>query len=420
MTENTNTLTTDNTEAKNILGAAQEDAAFDKILKFKKGAYLIGDDPVPLGTEYLAHAVAWTKTWTKFADDKVVWRKVYRVAHGERPPQREDLDDLDETKWPRGRDGRPLDPYVFQYLLPLENLTTGEVLIFVTPSIGGRQAVSALCKEYAKRKIKGQNGQPIIQLAVGEMPTKNFGNVPCPVFEIVSWDDTGDGLAATEASLAAAIPVQPTLSTKKAAAKNNMTIWTTKFRSEDFAGCRCQRQPATLLGDHMADNIGAFPSLQTVARALGGEINGGQVLAPGPGHRHTIEACRSSWTLVHPMDFLSTASALTIQLCAAIMCASGLTFPPSSQTAVAVVAGQPKTWSECCSKRWRSRPPANRRASLSRQFDYRDSDDTLLYQVLKYDPKDFSQRRPDGKGRWIWKLSRPACPLSLAGNIKIS
>ena len=34
----------------------------------------------------------------------------------------------------------------------------------------------------------------------------------------------------------------------------------------------------------MADNIGAFPSLQTVAKALGGEISGGQVLAPGPGH----------------------------------------------------------------------------------------------------------------------------------------
>ena len=34
----------------------------------------------------------------------------------------------------------------------------------------------------------------------------------------------------------------------------------------------------------MADSIGAFPSLQTVAKALGGEVNGGQVLAPGPGH----------------------------------------------------------------------------------------------------------------------------------------
>ena len=34
----------------------------------------------------------------------------------------------------------------------------------------------------------------------------------------------------------------------------------------------------------MADTIGALPSLQTVARALGGEINNGQILAPGPDH----------------------------------------------------------------------------------------------------------------------------------------
>ena len=40
----------------------------------------------------------------------------------------------------------------------------------------------------------------------------------------------------------------------------------------------------------MADNIGAFPSLQTVAKALGGEINNGQVLAPGPGHSAATEA----------------------------------------------------------------------------------------------------------------------------------
>ena len=30
--------------------------------------------------------------------------------------------------------------------------------------------------------------------------------------------------------------------------------------------------------------IGAFPNMQSLAAALGGEVNGGQVLAPGPGH----------------------------------------------------------------------------------------------------------------------------------------
>jgi len=81
-------------EAENILGAAQEEAGFEKFLKFKKGDFFIGDELVPLGTKYIAHVIGWTRCWIKFVDDEVVERKTYRVALGERPPEREDLDDL--------------------------------------------------------------------------------------------------------------------------------------------------------------------------------------------------------------------------------------------------------------------------------------------------------------------------------------
>jgi archaellum biogenesis ATPase FlaH len=37
-------------------------------------------------------------------------------------------------------------------------------------------------------------------------------------------------------------------------------------------------------------------------------------------------------------------------------------------------------------------------------YDYTDEAGTLLYQVVRYIPKDFRQRRPDGTGGWIWKL----------------
>ena len=37
-------------------------------------------------------------------------------------------------------------------------------------------------------------------------------------------------------------------------------------------------------------------------------------------------------------------------------------------------------------------------------YDYMDSTGKLLYQVVRYNPKDFRQRRPDGKGGWIWNL----------------
>jgi len=39
-------------------------------------------------------------------------------------------------------------------------------------------------------------------------------------------------------------------------------------------------------------------------------------------------------------------------------------------------------------------------------YDYTDEAGKLLFQVVRYDPKDFRQRRPDGKGGWIWNLER--------------
>jgi 5S rRNA maturation endonuclease (ribonuclease M5) len=39
-------------------------------------------------------------------------------------------------------------------------------------------------------------------------------------------------------------------------------------------------------------------------------------------------------------------------------------------------------------------------------YPYNDESGHLLFQVVRYsDPKDFRQRRPDGKGGWVWKLN---------------
>jgi hypothetical protein len=54
------------------------------------------------------------------------------------------------------------------------------------------------------------------------------------------------------------------------------------------------------------------------------------------------------------------------------------------------------------------RRPARR---LVAQYAYRDEDGTLLYEVCRFDPKDFRPRRPDGQGGWLWGLgdARRAC-----------
>ncbi|HSW63972.1 MAG TPA: AAA family ATPase [Dissulfurispiraceae bacterium] len=47
--------------------------------------------------------------------------------------------------------------------------------------------------------------------------------------------------------------------------------------------------------------------------------------------------------------------------------------------------------------------PDNKRHEVA-AYDYTDETGTLLYQTVRYEPKDFRQRRPDGNGGWIYSL----------------
>ena len=42
---------------------------------------------------------------------------------------------------------------------------------------------------------------------------------------------------------------------------------------------------------------------------------------------------------------------------------------------------------------------------LIASYDYKNETDKLLYQVCRFEPKDFRQRRPDGHGGWVWNLN---------------
>lgn len=46
----------------------------------------------------------------------------------------------------------------------------------------------------------------------------------------------------------------------------------------------------------------------------------------------------------------------------------------------------------------------NGKATISDTYDYVDEHGDLLSQVVRFSPKGFRQRRPDGRGRWTWKL----------------
>lgn len=48
------------------------------------------------------------------------------------------------------------------------------------------------------------------------------------------------------------------------------------------------------------------------------------------------------------------------------------------------------------------RPAKQQPRRIIATYDYTDANSELLYQVVRYDPKGFRQRRPDGHGGWTW------------------
>ena len=49
-------------------------------------------------------------------------------------------------------------------------------------------------------------------------------------------------------------------------------------------------------------------------------------------------------------------------------------------------------------------PKADAGRRIVATYDYHGEDGALLFQVVRFDPKDFRQRRPDGAGGWEWHV----------------
>ncbi len=45
-----------------------------------------------------------------------------------------------------------------------------------------------------------------------------------------------------------------------------------------------------------------------------------------------------------------------------------------------------------------------RKPRIVATYDYTDADGRLIFQVVRFEPKDFRQRRPDGAGGWVWNM----------------
>ena len=151
-------------------------------------------------------------------------------------------------------------------------------------------------------------------------------------------------------------------------------------------------------------DISALSDLQALARALGGVVNGGQVLAPGPGHSATDRSLSIKLDSGAPDGFLVHSFAADD----AILCRDyvrekiGLSpFRPNGRGRRISDASIMAAVMAAAAAQSRNDKP---KGGIVATYDYTDADGKLLYQVVRYEPKDFRQRRPDGNGGWTWKL----------------
>jgi hypothetical protein len=157
------------------------------LLKFKKDEhFVLGADKVAEGTEFLAHVREVRKGWSKFENKKLVEEKSGKPVLGFVLPEREELGDTDPKKWPKNDAGAHTDPWVKQAFLPLENVATGQIVVFVSSSQGGMGAIATLCGAAARNLHRGN---PRIKLRVGSYKHPKFGRVQIPEFTVVGWDD---------------------------------------------------------------------------------------------------------------------------------------------------------------------------------------------------------------------------------------
>jgi hypothetical protein len=149
----------------------EETSSSDPKLLYKKRVWYLRGDVVPMGREFIAYPMDAMRGLAKWEDDHVVDQRVGRIA---------DKFKINRDDLPADEDWKP------QYVLPLEDPETGEVILFVSCSTGGKIGVERLIKATA-RAVKKRTGEitPLIRLSTGTFPSTDFGTIDCPDFEIV-------------------------------------------------------------------------------------------------------------------------------------------------------------------------------------------------------------------------------------------
>jgi hypothetical protein len=122
---------------------------------------------------------------------------------------------------------------------------------------------------------------------------------------------------------------------------------------------------------------------RTIARVMGGDVNGDGALVPGPGHS-------------------SKDRSLSVKPDPAAR--DGFIVHSFAGDGVGVCRDHVKDKLGIAEEPLRKPNGVGTGRRIINTYDYFNEHRELLFQAVRYEPKRFSQRRPDGRGGWTWNL----------------
>jgi hypothetical protein len=164
-------------------------AIVGRLIKFgKEGAFITNDDEaeIPEEADFVALCDQTLVGWLKFNDEAPPDRIMGLLYDGFVPPLRNQLGDLDQTKWPDGLSGAKEDPWKHQMYLVLQG-DNSELFTFATSSMTGRRAVGNLLRHYDRMQKTHPDELPVVRLKTGGFNHRDerIGWVHTPVFAVV-------------------------------------------------------------------------------------------------------------------------------------------------------------------------------------------------------------------------------------------
>jgi hypothetical protein len=126
--------------------------------------------------------------WVKFVNKEATDRKISWIYDD--LPLREELGDMDQSKWLPGLDGKPQNPWLLSYYVPLYDLETKTQFVWITNNKGGKAEVKNIRGLFAGG-LRDNPPEclmvPVVELQGREIHTKFGSTVFWPQLWVDRW-----------------------------------------------------------------------------------------------------------------------------------------------------------------------------------------------------------------------------------------